>query len=93
MSSLGGLDHEPVIGGQAVTISVDDEIGEVIPVAVLSTLILSVLARPYPVKSFLGDIEFAPVNMEAVFIRSGLTTIALNRGESLCFLASASLNV
>lgn len=48
-----------------MTISVNDEIGEVAPVAVPLTLILPVPTVPYPVKPFLCDIEFAPVNAEA----------------------------
>lgn len=74
-----------------MTISVNDEIGEVVPVAVPLTLILPVLTGPYPVKPFLCDIEFAPVNVEAIFIHSGLTAMDLLRSESLHLFAIAPL--
>ena len=74
-----------------MTISVNDEIGEVVPAAVPLTLILPVPTGPYPVKPFLCDIEFAPVNVEAIFINSGLTAMELQRSESLRLFAIAPL--
>ena len=74
-----------------MTISINDEIGEVIPVAVPLTLILPVLTGPYPVKPLLCDIEFTPVNVEAIFINSRLTAMALQRSESLRLFAIAPL--